>query len=131
LHYSAADTANQISIIKNLGLNGIRTEGKQMPDDFYEQFDRAGILIDGGFQCCDAWQPSHRHPLTAQQLVVAGNSALTIGENLRNHPSVLNFSWSDNAPTQPQEQVSLQGFQQADFQEHLISSAEYKTDPLG
>ena len=28
-----------------------------------------------------------------------GNSALTIGENLRNHPSVLNFSWSDNDPT--------------------------------
>ena len=43
-------------MIKNLGLNGIRTEGKQMPDDFYEQMDRAGILVDGGFQCCDAWQ---------------------------------------------------------------------------
>ncbi len=56
LRYSSASTANQIAMIKNLGLNGIRTEGKQMPDDFYEQFDRAGILVDGGFQCCDAWQ---------------------------------------------------------------------------
>jgi exo-1,4-beta-D-glucosaminidase len=131
LHYSAGDTANQIEMLKNLGLNGIRTEGKQMPDDFYEQMDRAGILIDGGFQCCDAWQPSRRKTLTAQQLAVLENSALTIGQNLRNHPSVLNFSWSDNAPTQAQEQVSLQGFQQADFQDPLISSAEYKTDPLG
>ncbi len=131
LHYSAADTANQIALIRNLGLNGIRTEGKQMPDDFYEQFDRAGILIDGGFQCCDAWQPSRRRPLSAQALAVLGNSALTIGENLRNHPSILNFSWSDNAPVQQQEQVSLQGFQQADFQEPLIASAEYKSDPLG
>jgi beta-galactosidase/beta-glucuronidase len=60
LRYSAADTANQIALIKNLGLNGIRTEGKQMPDDFYEQMDRAGILIDGGYQCCDAWQPATR-----------------------------------------------------------------------
>ena len=60
-----------------------------------------------------------------------GNSALTIGENLRNHPSVLNFSWSDNAPVQQQERVSLAGFAQADFQDPLISSAEYKTDPLG
>ncbi len=42
LRYSSADTANQIEMIKNLGLNGIRTEGKQMPDDFYEQMDRAG-----------------------------------------------------------------------------------------
>lgn len=55
LHYSAADIARQIQMIKNLGLNGIRTEGKQMPHDFYEQMDRAGILIDAGFQCCDVW----------------------------------------------------------------------------
>jgi hypothetical protein len=131
LRYSSADTANQIALIKNLGLNGIRTEGKQMPDDFYEQFDRAGILIDGGYQCCDAWQPSRRRPLSNQALAVLGNSALTIGENLRNHPSILNFSWSDNAPVLQQEQVSLSGFEQADFQDPLISSAEYKTDPLG
>ena len=131
LRYSSANTANQIAMIENLGLNGIRTEGKQMPDDFYEQMDRAGILIDGGYQCCDAWQPGRRQQLTAQQLAVLGDSALTIGENLRNHPSVLNFSWSDNAPTQAQEQVSLAGFAQADFQDPLISSAEYKTDPLG
>ena len=56
LRYSSADTATQIAMIKNLGLNGIRTEGKQMPENFYEQMDRAGILIDAGYQCCDAWQ---------------------------------------------------------------------------
>jgi exo-1,4-beta-D-glucosaminidase len=130
LRYSSADTANQISLIDNLGLNGIRTEGKQMPDDFYEQFDRAGILIDGGFQCCDAWQLQDSGLNSPHDLAVLGNSALTIGQNLRNHPSVLNFSWSDNNPTRGQEQVSLEGFQQADFQDPLISSAEYKSDPL-
>jgi exo-1,4-beta-D-glucosaminidase len=31
-----------------------------MPEDFYEQADAASILIDSGFQCCDAWQPSRR-----------------------------------------------------------------------
>jgi exo-1,4-beta-D-glucosaminidase len=130
LRYSSADTANQISLIKNLGLNGIRTEGKQMPDDFYEQFDRAGILIDGGYQCCDAWQLQDSGLGSPHDLAVLGNSALTIGQNLRNHPSVLNFSWSDNNPTRSQETVSLQGFQQADFQDPLIASAEYKSDPL-
>ena len=29
-----------------------------MPDDFYQQMDRAGIMIDAGFQCCDEWQLS-------------------------------------------------------------------------
>jgi exo-1,4-beta-D-glucosaminidase len=129
LRYSASDTANQISLIKNLGLNGIRTEGKQMPDDFYEQMDRAGILVDGGFQCCDAWQLQDSGLTSDHDFDILGLSALTIGQNLRNHPSVLNFSWSDNQPTRRQEAVSLQGFQQADFQDPLIASAEYKSSP--
>src|SRR6202007_1352613 len=127
LHFSPADTARQIALIRNLGLNGIRTEGKQMPSDFYEQMDRAGILIDGGFQCCDAWQlPDGGGGVTNHQYYLLYLSARTIGENLRNHPSVLNFSWSDNNPTPKQEAVSLEGFRQADFQDPLIASAEYK-----
>ncbi len=126
LRYSAANTAQQIALIKNLGLNAIRTEGKQMPEDFYEQMDRAGILIDAGFQCCDAWQPEGTK-LTKQDLRVLRSSALTIGENLRDHPSVLDFSWSDEPPTRKQERVSLQGFAEAEFQDPLIASAEYQS----
>jgi exo-1,4-beta-D-glucosaminidase len=130
LRYSAADTAHQIALIKNLGLNGIRTEGKEMPKNFYQRMDRAGILIDAGFQCCDAWQlPDDGKGVTAHDYQVLQNSALAIGRRLRNHPSILNFSWSDNAPIPRQEQVSLAGFKQADFQEPLIASAEYKSTP--
>ena len=129
LRYSAANTAAQIALIKNLGLNGFRTEGKQLPQDFYEQMDRAGILIDAGFQCCDAWQLQDSKLTTNHDFQVLHNSALTIGQNLRNHPSVLNFSWSDNNPVPRQEAVSLKGFRQADFQDPLIASAEYKSAP--
>jgi exo-1,4-beta-D-glucosaminidase len=125
LRYSAANTASQIALIENLGLDGIRTEGKQMPRDFYQQMDRAGILIDAGFQCCDAWQPEHAH-LDKQDYSVLERSARSIGEQLRDHPSVMNFSWSDNAPTAKQEKVSLRGFAQAEFADPLVSSAEYK-----
>ncbi len=126
LRYSSANTAAQIALIENLGLNAIRTEGKEMPEDFYEQMDRAGILIDAGFQCCDAWQPEHRK-LTKQDYRVLESSALAIGRQLRNHPSVIDFSWSDDAPTSKQDKVSLKGFAQADFEDPLIASAEYKS----
>jgi exo-1,4-beta-D-glucosaminidase len=125
LRYSAANTAAQIALIENLGLNAIRTEGKEMPEDFYEQMDRAGILIDAGFQCCDAWQPEHRK-LSKQDDAVLYDSALAIGEQLRNHPSVIDFSWSDDAPTPKQERLSLKAFAAADFQDPLIASAEYR-----
>ncbi len=129
LRYSAANTADQIALIKNLGLDGIRTEGKQMPQDFYEQMDRAGILIDAGFQCCDAWQVEGPH-LSPADYTTLELSARSIGEALRDHPSVMNFSWSDNPPTPKQEKVSLRGFAAADFADPLISSAEYKSSRL-
>ena len=57
------------------------------------------------------------------------NSAQAIGTNLRNHPSVFSFQWSDNQPSSQQEQVSIAGFTAADFypQTSLIASAEYKS----
>jgi exo-1,4-beta-D-glucosaminidase len=131
LHYSATDLANQISIIKSLGLNGIRTEGKEMPQDFYNQMDRAGLLIDSGFQCCDKWEPSSSgRGVTSQDYRVMYQSSLAIGQRLRDHPSVLNFSWSDNPPINEQEAASLAGFSQSGFQEPIISSAEYNTSGI-
>src|ERR1700749_170703 len=89
--------------------------------------DAAGILVNGGFQCCDAWEGSGK--LAQPQLNILQNSAQTIGTNLRNHPSVFSFQWSDNAPTRSQERVSLAGFRAAGFypQVPLISSAEYNS----
>jgi len=60
---------------------------------------------------------------------VLQNSAQTIGTNLRNHPSVFSFQWSDNQPSGQQESVSIAGFTAADFypQTPLIASAEYKS----
>jgi exo-1,4-beta-D-glucosaminidase len=127
LYYSAADTAKQIALMRAMGINAIRLEGHIMPADFFEQMDQAGILINAGYQCCDAWQVSKK--LTAAQKTILQLSALTIGQNLRDHPSVFSFQWSDNAPTAAQETVSLAGFSQADFADPLISSAEYNSSP--
>jgi exo-1,4-beta-D-glucosaminidase len=131
LHYSASDLTDQVSIIKSMGLNGIRTEGKEMPEDFYNQMDRAGILVDAGFQCCDSWQPSSSgRGVTSQAYHVMYASSLAIGQQLRDHPSVLDFSWSDNPPIDEQETASLAGFSQSGFQEPIISSAEYNTSGI-
>ena len=129
LDYSAADIAKQIALMKTMGLNAIRLEGHIMPADFFAQMDAAGILINGGFQCCDAWEVGGS--LTTAQQAVLQNSAQTIGTSLRNHASVFSFQWSDNQPTSTQESVSIAGFTAADFypQTPLIASAEYKSTP--
>jgi exo-1,4-beta-D-glucosaminidase len=131
LHYSSADLASQLTLIKSMGLDGIRTEGKEMPQDFYNQMDAAGILIDAGFQCCDKWAPSSSgRGVSSQEFHVMYESSLTIGEQLRDHPSVINFSWSDNPPINEQEVASTEGFNQAGFQDPNISSAEYNVSGI-
>ena len=136
LHYSAADIAKQIALMKNMGVNTIRLEGHIMPADFFEQMDQAGMLVNAGYQCCDAWELQSSGLTTTADFQIMQNSALAIGQNLRNHPSVFSFQWSDLAPTAQQESVTLSAFQQADFTDStfsspvpIISSAEYRSSP--
>ncbi|HEY2519531.1 MAG TPA: beta-mannosidase [Streptosporangiaceae bacterium] len=129
LHYSAADIARQIALMKNMGVNTIRLEGHIMPDDFFRQMDRAGILINAGYQCCDAWELQGSGLTSPADYQILRNSALTIGENLRNHPSVFSFQWSDQPPLPEQESVTLAALAQAGFDDPVISSAEYNTSP--
>jgi exo-1,4-beta-D-glucosaminidase len=129
LHYSSADTARQIALMKTMGLNTIRLEGHLMPADFYRQLDRAGILVNAGFQCCDAWQLQDSGLTSAADYAIMQNSATAIAQSLRNHPSVFSFQWSDDPPLAKQESVTLAAFAQQDFDQPVISSAEYTSSP--
>ncbi len=128
LHYSASDIGKQIAIMKNMGINMIRLEGHFMPDDFYQQMDEAGIMIASGLQCCDAWGNN----LKGKLLTVATNAALAIAQNEVDHPSVVTFSWSDNAPGSTNAKDTLAAFAQADFDFPVVASAEENSvSPLG
>jgi exo-1,4-beta-D-glucosaminidase len=129
LHYSSADIARQIALMKNMGLNTIRLEGHLMPPDFYQQMDAAGILINAGFQCCDAWELQSSKLTSAADYTILQNSATAIAQNLRNHPSVFSFQWSDEPPLKKQESVTLTAFAQQNFDDPVISSAEYNSSP--
>ncbi len=126
LRYSSADTTKQIALMKALGINTIRLEGHLMPDDFYQQMDAAGILVNAGFQCCDFWEASTYG--SADQATYQ-LSAQSIGQSVRNHPAVFSFQWSDNSPTATQETLALNGFAAADYSGPFISSAEYRSSP--
>jgi exo-1,4-beta-D-glucosaminidase len=91
--------------------------------------DQAGMLVNAGFQCCDAWELQSSGLTSTADYQVLQNSALVIGESLRNHPSVFSFQWSDEPPLAEQESVTLAAFAQADFDDPVISSAEYQTSP--
>ena len=129
LRYSSADTARQVALMKNMGLNTIRLEGHLMPADFYRQMDQAGILVNAGFQCCDAWELQGSGLTSPADYAIMQNSATAIAQDLRDHPSVSSFQWSDEPPLPEQESVTLAAFAQQDFDQPVISSAEYNSSP--
>ncbi|MYW91559.1 beta-mannosidase [Amycolatopsis rubida] len=132
LRYDKSDIAHQIALIKNMGLSGVRLEGHDMPADFYDQADRAGLLVLGGFLCCDAWQPEHPEKLTDRDYRIMHDSAYSIAQRERGHPSVITYGWSDNEPIPRQETETLSAFKAADWDVPVIASAEYKsTKTLG
>ncbi|MEY9948903.1 sugar-binding domain-containing protein [Kitasatospora sp. GAS1066B] len=126
LRYDPADTAKQIGLMKAMGVNTVRLEGHFMPADWYQQMDAAGILVNAGFQCCDFWENTS---YTSAQQSLYQLTAQTLGQTLRDHPSVFSFQWSDNAPTATQETLALNGFKAADFNVPFVSSAEYNSSP--
>ena len=81
-----------------------------MPDDFYEQMDRAGILVDGGFQCCDAWQLQDSQLTTRTTCGARTTPPSRSARTCAITRACIDFSWSDNNPTPKQETVSLRGF---------------------
>ncbi len=129
LRYSPQNIHDQLSYIKNMGLNALRFEGNLPPDDMFAQMDREGILAMPGWQCCDrAETPISGWPdmLKAN----AANQALHVAQRLRDHPSVFVFyQGSDEAPEGPKEAIYLKAFAAADWQVPQVSSAEYKSSP--
>ncbi|WP_370153579.1 beta-mannosidase [Streptacidiphilus sp. EB129] len=126
LRYDPADTAKQIGLMKAMGVNTVRLEGHLMPADWFQQMDAAGILVNAGYQCCDFWENTS---YTAAQQANYQLTAESVGQILRDHPSVFSFQWSDNAPTATQETLALNGFAAADYSGPFISSAEYNSSP--
>jgi exo-1,4-beta-D-glucosaminidase len=126
LRYSPDNIRDQLSYVKNLGLNTIRLEGNFPPDDFLRQLDRAGILAMPGWQCCDKWeQDSSRW--NDEIRASAANQAFNVARMLRDHPSVFSFfQGSDNEPDPAKEAIFLDGFRKADWALPQIAAAEYK-----
>ena len=126
LRYSPQNAHDQLSYIKNLGLNAIRFEGHFPPDDMFAQMDRVGVLAMTGWQCCNQWeQPSDGW--SDEIKANAANQATATARRLRDHPSVFTFfQGSDNEPDAAKEKIFLDAFAAADWQTPQVASAEYK-----
>ncbi|MBV8205184.1 MAG: beta galactosidase jelly roll domain-containing protein [Acidobacteria bacterium] len=113
---------DQFRMVRDMGLNTIRLEGKLENDDFFRLADRYGILVMAGWCCCDQWEKWDNW--SDENYRIAAASLADQIRRLRQHPSV--FVWlngSDNPPPANVERMYLEILNQYDWPNPVVSSA--------
>ncbi len=112
----------QFQLVRDIGLNTIRLEGKLDTDDFFRQADKNGILVMAGWCCCDHWE--RWASWTPQDLSIATASLRSQMLRLRHFPSLLVWlNGSDNAPPANVETAYLNVEAETHWPNPTLSSA--------
>jgi exo-1,4-beta-D-glucosaminidase len=96
----------EYEFVKDLHLNTIRFEGMLESGEFLARCDRDGVLVIGGFCCCDHWEKWENWK--PEDHAVAQASLQSELRRVRNHPSLLAWWYgSDFPPPRPVEESYL------------------------
>jgi exo-1,4-beta-D-glucosaminidase len=119
----------ELTYVKDMGLNTIRLEGKLGSDAMFDLADEMGILIMAGWQCCDYWQKWDKWTPADRQ--IANASLMSQISRLRSHPSLLVWlNGSDEAPPPDIEKESLATIEERNWPNPVLSSAADRTSTL-
>ncbi len=115
----------QFRLVRDLGLNALRLEGKLDTDDFFRLADKYGILVMAGWCCCDHWE--RWNTWTPEDLAIATASLRSQMLRLRHFPSLLVWlNGSDYPPPANVEQAYLNVEAQTHWPNPVLSSASAK-----
>ena len=122
LRTNATRQEAEISYVKHMNLNTIRSEGKFETEHWFDLCDEQGILVMIGWCCCDSWQ--RWDDWKQEQFFVAKESLRSQVRRLRYHPSVFVFLvGSDQAPTPDAEKAMISVFNAESWPNPILSSA--------
>jgi exo-1,4-beta-D-glucosaminidase len=113
---------DQFRLVRDLGLNTIRLEGKLDTEEFFRQADENGVLVLLGWCCCDHWE--HWRDWTSDDLEIAKASLRSQMLRLRQHASLLVWlNGSDNPPPANVESAYLKIESDTHWPNPILSSA--------
>ena len=116
---------DQFRLVRDLGLNTIRLEGKLDTEEFFHKADEQGVLVLLGWCCCDHWE--HWRDWTPDDLEIAKASLRSQMLRLRQHASLLVWlNGSDNPPIPSVEKAYLQVENDTHWPNPILSSATEK-----
>jgi exo-1,4-beta-D-glucosaminidase len=112
----------QFQMVRDMGLNTIRLEGKLDTEKFFRLADQQGVLVMLGWCCCDHWE--HWRDWTPNDMTIATASLRAQMLRLRHHASLLVWlNGSDNPPPANVERAYLQVEAETHWPNPTLSSA--------
>jgi len=112
----------QFRMVRDIGLNTIRLEGKLDTEEFFQLADQQGVLVMLGWCCCDHWE--HWKDWTPEDLQIAQASLRSQMLRLRQHASLLVWlNGSDNPPPADVEKAYLRIEADTHWPNPILSSA--------
>ncbi|EOA84149.1 glycoside hydrolase family 2 protein [Exserohilum turcica Et28A] len=131
---SRKNLEQQFRLIKDMGLNTIRLEGKQGHPMLYEVADKEGIMILAGWECCDKWEAwtyndnNNAERWSDHDYEIAASSMKHEAEMMVNHPSMLAFSiGSDSSPDGKATKIYVDALNAAQWPNPMLPSANHRT----
>ena len=113
---------DEFRLVRDLGLNTIRLEGKLDTEEFFHLADQQGVLVMLGWCCCDHWE--HWKDWTADDLTIATASLRAQLLRVRSHASLLVWlNGSDNPPPANVESAYLKVEAETHWPNPILSSA--------
>lgn len=113
---------DEFRLVRDLGLNTIRLEGKLDTEEFFHLADQQGVLVMLGWCCCDHWE--HWKDWTADDLTIATASLRAQLLRVRSHASLLVWlNGSDNPPPANVENAYLKVEAETHWPNPVLSSA--------
>ena len=120
----------EIRLVRDMGLNAVRFEGKLGSDHLLDLADENGIFVMPGFCCCDYWEQWSRWNDETKALAVAClRDQLLL---LRNHPSTLMFWYGSDKFAPPEiEREYLKVIEETQWPNPTVASAGSYTTEVG
>jgi exo-1,4-beta-D-glucosaminidase len=120
----------EMRLVRDMGLNAVRFEGKIGSDHLLDLADENGIFVIPGFCCCDYWEQWPQWNDATRALAVAClRDQLVL---LRNHPSMLTFWYGSDKFAPPEvEREYLKVIEQTQWPNPTCASAGDYTTLVG
>ncbi|WP_183572103.1 glycosyl hydrolase 2 galactose-binding domain-containing protein [Mucilaginibacter sp. X5P1] len=66
----------EVSLVRDMHMNIIRSEGKLEDDHFYDLCDKYGMLVMTGYMCCGTWQHPENWDADKRKVAMASDSSI-------------------------------------------------------